>query len=112
MGALPETLAGALAYLLLPAVVFLLLDPYKKNHFVRFHSIQCIFFFVIGIALLLLCFAVISPLFVLLISLIAGLALFLVWFVLIVKALQGEMLRLPLIGQLAAKRSPATPATG
>jgi uncharacterized membrane protein len=105
VGALPETLAGALAYFLLPAIVFLLLNPYKKNRFVRFHSIQCIVFFMVGVAVLLLCFAVISPLFLVLISLVVGFALFVVWSVLIVKALQGEMLKLPLIGPFAESHS-------
>jgi len=43
VGALPEIIAGALAYLtFIPAIVFLVLDPYKKNRFVRFHSLQCL----------------------------------------------------------------------
>src|SRR5580700_5466101 len=42
VGVLPETLAGALAYFLLPAIVFLLVEPYNKNRFVRFHSFQCL----------------------------------------------------------------------
>jgi uncharacterized membrane protein len=108
VGVLPETLAGALAYFLLPAIVFLLVEPYKKNRFVRFHSIQCIVFFMVGVAVLLFCFAVISPLFLVLISLVVGFALFVIWGVLIVKALQGEMLKLPWIGPFAASHSPAT----
>jgi uncharacterized membrane protein len=32
-----------------------------------------------------------------------GLALFVIWIVLVVKALQGEMLKLPLLGELAER---------
>lgn len=104
---MPETLAGALAYFLLPAIVFLLLEPYKRNRFVRFHSVQCILFFLLGFAVLLFFFAVLSPLLVVLVLLLVGFALFVIWAVLLVKALQGEMLRLPLIGAFAASRSSA-----
>jgi uncharacterized membrane protein len=37
-----------------------------------------------------------------------GLALFFVWLVLIVKALQGEMFKLPLIGDIAEKQAAAS----
>ena len=41
---LAENIAGMLAYFtIIPAIVFLLIEPYNKNHFVRFHSFQCLF---------------------------------------------------------------------
>ena len=40
---LEENVAGALAYLVVPAIVFLLIEPYNRNRFVRFHSFQCLF---------------------------------------------------------------------
>jgi uncharacterized membrane protein len=34
-----------LAYVtIIPAIVFLVLEPYNKRRFIRFHSFQCIFF--------------------------------------------------------------------
>ena len=49
VGFLTENLAGALAYLtFIPAVVFLVVEPYKKNRFVRFHSVQCLLFWAAG----------------------------------------------------------------
>src|SRR5260370_19450418 len=43
VGGLSESIAGALAYFtFVPALLFLLVDPYKKDRFVRFHSFQCI----------------------------------------------------------------------
>lgn len=49
MGAagMADNVAGALAYVtIIPAIVFLLVEPYSRNRFVRFHSFQCIFFLV------------------------------------------------------------------
>jgi hypothetical protein len=41
---LTENLAGALAYVtFLPAIWFLVFEPFNKNPFVRFHAFQCIF---------------------------------------------------------------------
>ena len=55
VGILSENVAGALAYVsFIPAVVFLFLDPYNKNRFVRFHSFQCIFLWVTGLLIAVL----------------------------------------------------------
>ena len=33
-----------LAYFtIIPAIIFLLIEPYNRNRFVRFHSFQCLF---------------------------------------------------------------------
>ncbi len=48
---LSDTAAGALAYVtIIPAIVFLLVEPYNKNSFVRFHAWQCIFLGITAIA--------------------------------------------------------------
>jgi len=111
VGVLPETLAGALAYLtFIPAIVFLILDPYKKNRFVRFHSVQCLLLcgaaIVFAIALklasvVLFIIPVLGPLLVLLVSTVVALAVVVIWLVLVVKAFQGEMFKLPLLGDFA-----------
>ncbi len=42
---LTDNVAGMLAYVtIIPAIVFLVLEPYNKRRFIRFHSFQCIFF--------------------------------------------------------------------
>ena len=116
VGVLPETLAGALAYFLLPALVFLLVEPYNKNRFVHFHSLQCVGLclaaIVIGAALWMLGFAlyfipVLGHLIVWLLSMVLSLASFLLWVVLVVKALQGEIFKLPVVGDFAEQRSGA-----
>ena len=113
VGRIPENIAGAAAYLtFLPAIAFLLVDPYRRNTFVRFHSLQCLFLWVAAIVLavvvrlaglVLFIVPVLGPLLVTLVDVIVSLAAFLTWFVLLVKALQGEMFRLPWLGNLAEK---------
>jgi uncharacterized membrane protein len=113
VGVLPEVVAGALAYFLVPAFVFLFVEPYSKNRFVRFHAFQCIgagmiaiviaaAVRVFGVAMSLL--PVIGYLLISLVSIVLVLAVLITWVVLIVKALQGEMLKLPLIGTVAERQ--------
>jgi uncharacterized membrane protein len=42
-----------------------------------------------------------------LVSMVVALAFFMVWVVLVVKALQGEMFKLPLVGDYAEQQTPA-----
>lgn len=111
VGGLSESIAGALAYFtFVPAIVFLLVEPYRKNRFVRFHSVQCLL--LCGVALLLagllklasfvlLMIPALGPLLVVLLDMLAILAFLLLWLVLVVKALQGHALSLPLLGEIA-----------
>ena len=117
LGVLREDYAGALAYItFLPALIFLFLDPYRRNPFVRFHSVQCVLFWlasvvvavILRLAILVLLFIpVAGPLLVLLLTVIVALAAAITWIVLLVKALQGERFGLPVIGRLAAQYSGA-----
>lgn len=110
-GVLPVTLAGALAYFLVPAILFLFVDPYSRNRFLRFHSFQSIGFWFAGvvvaailriIAIVLAFIPVVDTLIVGLFTIVTALAFCLIWIVLLVKALQGEMFELPLVGDFAA----------
>ncbi len=115
VGALPETLAGALAYFtILPAIVFLFVEPYSKNRFVRFHSFQCIGLWLAGVVIgavlrivgfVLFFVPVLGHLLVWLMSMVVSLAFVAVWVVLVVKALQGEMFKLPLVGDFAERQT-------
>jgi uncharacterized membrane protein len=115
VGIFSEPIAGALAYLtFIPAVVFLVVAPYKTNRFVRFHSVQCLllwpsailFAIVLKLAgLLLFIIPVVGPLFVVLLSAMGGLAAVVLWLVLVVKAFQGAMFKLPLLGDFAARQA-------
>jgi uncharacterized membrane protein len=114
-GGISDNIAGALAYVtIIPAIVFLLVEPFKRNRFVRFHSFQCLFLvlaaFVLGLALkvglaVLLFVPVLGQLMVLLISMVISIGCLILWIVLIVKALQGEMFKVPFVGDLAEKQA-------
>ncbi len=108
-----DNLLAALAYItFIPAVVFVLVEPFKRNRFVRFHSFQSIFLAVatiVAVVVMRILYSVLAliPLlgFLLawLISAVVALGLVVLWVVLLVKALQGEIFRLPWIGDLAEK---------
>ena len=118
VGVLPENVAGALAYFtFVPAIVFLLLDPYRKNKFVRFHAVQCLVFWlaaiVVALALRILGMVVflipiLGPLLVVIVDVAVILAALLLWLVLMIKALQGEMFALPWLGTVAHRHSDPT----
>jgi uncharacterized membrane protein len=106
-----DNLLGALAYVtVIPAIVFLLMGRLKRNAFVRFHSLQSIFLAIAGV-LVVIAVRFAFSLFVLVPRigfLIAWLSVAIVflgwlilWIVVIVKALQGESFKLPIIGSLA-----------
>jgi len=115
VGALPETVAGALAYCtIIPAIVFLFVEPYSKNRFVRFHSFQSIGLLLAGVVLgaalrvagvLLFFIPLLGHLVVFLVSMVAGLGFAIIWVVVIVKALQGEMFKLPVVGEFAEQQA-------
>ena len=104
---------AALAYVtVIPAIVFLLIDPFKRNRFIRFHASQSIFF-AIGVLLIALAMRLLYSLLALipvagyllawLMVFVLFLGLLILWVVLMVKAIQGEMFKLPVIGNLAEK---------
>ncbi len=113
VGALPENVAGAIAYVtLIPAIVWLLVEPYNRNRFVRFHSIQSLLLWAAGIlvwialklsGLVLFHVPMLGPLLIALLWGMVALAVVLIWLVLLVKALQGEMFELPVVGDLAGR---------
>ena len=109
---LTDNVAGALAYVtIIPAIVFLVLEPFNRKRFVRFHAFQSIFF-AIAWTVLWIGLAFIShipflggatvllwPLFSL-----AGLV---IWLILVLKAYQGQMFKLPVIGDMAEQQAGA-----
>ena len=115
VGPLPVNIAGALAYFtFVPAIVFLFVDPYRKNRFVRFHAIQSLLFsgvvIVLGAALWLAGLGVLliprlGPLVVAVVDVVVALGAVLLWNVLVVKAFQGEMFKLPVLGDFAEQHS-------
>jgi uncharacterized membrane protein len=102
---LSDNAAGALAYVtIIPAIIFLLVEPYSKSSYVRFHSWQSIF---LGIAAFAISFINIIPILGQIIFLLGMLVLFVAWIIVLLKALKGERYKLPFIGNYAEKQAGA-----
>jgi len=109
---LTDNAAGAIAYItIVPAIVFLVLPPYNSSPYVRFHAWQSIFLNVAAIIIgFVLSFLTVIGLilgayfFYLFIRLI-WLAWFVVWLICVMKAVNGQRYKLPVIGDLAEKQA-------
>jgi uncharacterized membrane protein len=111
---LTDNVAAALAYItIIPAILFLILEPYNRIPLVKFHSYQSIALniaaFVIQIALMvaqsILHFIPLSWMLFAVIHLVVFLAIFIAWLVVILKASKGEWYKLPIIGDFADKQA-------
>ena len=102
-GGLDQKIAGLLSYLFIPAIIFLAMEPYNRNPFIRFHAFQGLF---LGLAsfvgrIVLIFIPVIGwmilPFYELLIFILAVIGA--------LKAYQGNKWHAPLIGDLAEKQA-------
>jgi uncharacterized membrane protein len=105
-----DNVAGMLAYItIIPAIIFLVLEPYNKSRFVRFHAWQCIFFnvawWILWIGLRIVVHIPLLGFLTLLIWPLVGLGGLILWIILLLKANQGQMFKLPVIGDLAEKQA-------
>jgi len=109
---LTDNVAGMLAYVtIIPAIIFLVMEPYNKSRFVRFHSFQSIFFAVawtvLWIALSIVGMIPVLGWATILIWPLLGLGGLIIWIILLLKANQGQMFKLPVIGDMAEKQAGA-----
>jgi len=114
-----NNVAGLLCYVFgfITGIVFLVLEPYNKNRFVRFHAFQSIFFsvaciiisWIVGGIFLSLLFSPGVGLWGLisLVMLVIRIAMFAAWLFLMYKAYNNEEYKLPFIGDIAAKQAGA-----
>jgi uncharacterized membrane protein len=100
--AISQNLAGMLCYIFFAAIIFLLVEPYNHNRFIRFHAFQSILFTVAWIALHGVVFV---PYLGLALWPMVELAFLICWIVLLIKAYQGVMFKLPVIGEFAEKHA-------
>lgn len=99
-GGLSENVVGALAYVtFIPAIIFLLLEPYNKSAFIRFHCFQSISY-AVAVFVIHFIFAFI-PFIGWLISLLLSVVFLVVWILLVIKAYQGQWYKLPILGDFA-----------
>jgi uncharacterized membrane protein len=109
-GGLEDNVAGMLAYItIIPAIIFLVVEPFNKRRFVRFHSFQSIFFnvawIILWVALGIVGHIPILGWATLLIWPLIGLGGLVIWVILLLKAYQGQMFHLPLIGAMAEQQA-------
>lgn len=101
---LSENAAGALAYVtIIPAIIFLIVEPYNRSSFVRFHAWQCIFLSIATFAIHTI--LMIIPVIGWIILPFVSIGIFIVWIITLLKALKGDRFQLPYIGKLAAKQA-------
>ena len=122
---LTPNVAGALAYLVgaITGILFLVIDPFKADRFVRFHAFQSIFFNLVWIGFWIvwmivgvLLGAISHGLFFIIqlpINLLITVGGFCLWAYLMYSAYQGKTTQLPIIGAMAASQAGIAPtATG
>jgi uncharacterized membrane protein len=111
---LSDSAAAAIAYLtFIPAIIFLVMEPYNKIPLVRFHSFQSIALNVVAFALhiaillvsVVLHFIPLMWMLTLLLHVGVNLTLFIGWLLAILKASKGEWYKLPIIGDFADKQA-------
>jgi uncharacterized membrane protein len=112
VGGMTDNVAGMLAYItIIPAIIFLVVEPYNKNRFIRFHAWQCLFFagalFVLHVGLMFFAIVPFLALITFPLHLLISLGGFILWIILLMKANQGLMYKLPVIGDLAEKQANA-----
>ena len=95
--------AGLLCYLVgfVTGIVFIIIE--KENKFVRFHAMQSIIVFG-GLFVLQIILGFI-PIIGWAIGLLLGIASLILWILLMVKAYNGEMYKLPVVGDMAEQKS-------
>jgi uncharacterized membrane protein len=115
--AMTSNVAGLLCYILgfITGIIFLVIEPYKNDKFVRFHAFQSIFF---NVALIVFWIAYMIVASILgfvslgllamvmgLVGLLISLAVLVYWIFLMYKAYNNEIYKIPFIGDLAAKQA-------
>jgi uncharacterized membrane protein len=112
-----SNVAGLLAYILgfITGIIFLVIEPYKRDRFVRFHAFQSILFSAVAIAFSIgwailsgILFAVTTYALwhlMFLIWVVVRLGFFLCWLFLLYKAYNNQRFMLPIIGSIAAKQA-------
>jgi uncharacterized membrane protein len=101
-----DNTAGMLAYItIIPAIVFLVMEPYNKSKFVRFHAFQCIFLVLTAVvAEIVLGFI---PIIGWILLPFVGLGTLVAAIICLLKANQGQKFKLPVIGDFAEKQADA-----
>ena len=99
-----SNVAALLSYVVIIAIVFLLVEPFKNDKFVRFHAFQSIFYWIAVIVVFML-IGLVFPLSVwFLVYWPLRVLSFILMVFLMYKAYNNEKFKLPFIGDLAEKQ--------
>jgi uncharacterized membrane protein len=112
---LTSNVAGALAYILgfITGIIFLVIEPYKHDRFVRFHAMQSILYSAVGIVFrvgwgilvsALMTVSAWTGLLLVPVGLVISIALFGFWIFLMYQAYSNREFRIPIIGAIAVKQ--------
>jgi uncharacterized membrane protein len=108
---LSDNAAGGIAYItIIPAIVFLIIEPFKRSSYVRFHAWQSIFFYVawaVAHILIEIVQNLVPTVLFLTLTLwqLVDLAFFVVLVIVFVSAFNGRRLKLPILGDLAQRQA-------
>jgi uncharacterized membrane protein len=110
---LTENVAGALCYLagLVTGIIFLVIAPYNRNKFVRFHAFQAIFGH-IAVIIIWIAYVIIGGILAFLthgfgffLYPLFGLLIFVLWLYMMYSAYNNKKVKLPIIGDLAERQA-------
>jgi uncharacterized membrane protein len=114
-GGLPPNVAGALAYFtIIPPIIFLVVEPFNKDRFIRFHSFQSLFLaaamFVAMIGLMIVSFIigmipVVGTIVAILMWPLVSLCMFALVLYMMYQAYNEKKFKLPFIGNLAEQQA-------
>jgi uncharacterized membrane protein len=112
---LTPNVAGALAYFtIIPAIIFLVVEPYNKDRFIKFHAFQSLFFnlawvvLIVGmmiVGFILALIPVVGWILDVLLWLAIGLGGFILWVYTMYQAYNEKKFMLPVIGKLAEQQA-------
>jgi len=105
-----DNMAGLLAYVtFIPAIIFLVMEPYNRSKFIRFHAFQSLFLFggafVAHIGLMIIAVVPFMIFITAPLHLLITLGTIVIAIILALKANQNQMYKFPIIGELAAKQA-------
>jgi len=101
-----DNVAGALAYIPVIGIIFLLIEPYNRNKAIRFHAFQGLFLLAASIVASIV-LSTVASIFWGLVFLMPFVHLIFVglWIFLMFKTYSGERIVLPIIGPIAEKQA-------
>ena len=103
VGGLDSNVAGALAYIWVIAIVWLVAEPFNKDRFLRFHAVQSLGLSVVSFVGWWVFWMI--PFLGWLAAIFWPLVVFATWVICVVNAFQNKWFKLPIIGDFAMQQA-------